>query len=329
MRKKTALITGITGQDGSYLAELLLSKGYNVHGLVRRVGVEKESERFSRIGHIMKDIEVHPGDVRDYPTLWRLIAKTRPAEVYHLAAQSFVKASFDENFNTYRINEDGTRFLLSAIKETSPATKFYFAGTSEMFGDALSSPQNERTPFNPVSPYGISKLASFYETRLYRTAYNVFACTGILFNHESPRRGHEFVTRKISMVAAKVKLGLAKELVLGNLDAERDWGYAADYVLAMWKMLQKDSPSDYVIATGATHSVRDFVREAFGCIGLDYRQYVKVDEKFFRPAEVSKLCGDSALARKELGWKPKVKFEALVRMMVDSDLNTYSAKSPV
>lgn len=328
MRRKIALITGITGQDGSYLAEFLLSKNYNVYGLVRRVAVEKEAERFARVMHIMKHLEIIPGDVRDYPTIWRMIAKLRPAEVYHLAAQSFVKASFEENFDTYRINEDGTRFLLSAIKEISPTTKFYFAGTSEMFGDALTSPQNEMSPFNPVSPYGISKLSGFYETRMYRTAYGIFACTGILFNHESPRRGHEFVTRKISMAAAGVKLGLVKDVILGNLDAGRDWGYAGDYVEAMWMMLQRSDPRDYVISTGETHSVRDFAREAFSCLGLDYKQHVKSDEKFFRPAEVNKLCGDSASAKKELGWKPKIKFAELVRIMVDSDLHTFNAKSP-
>lgn len=327
MRKKTALITGITGQDGSYLAELLLSKNYNVHGLVRRVSVEKEAERFSRINHILDDLEIHIGDIRDYPTLWRLIAQIKPDEVYHLAAQSFVYASFQEHLNTYRTNENGTRFLLSVIKETSPLTRFYFAGTSEMFGDALTSPQNEKSPFNPVSPYGFSKLAGFYETRLYRTAYNVFACTGILFNHESPRRGHEFVTRKISMAAAGVRAGVVKNFTLGNLDALRDWGYAMDYVAAMRLMLQQDNPKDYVIATGETHSVREFAEEAFDYVGLDYKKYLKTDKKFCRPAEVNKLCGDPFLARKELGWKPKMTFKELVRTMVDSDLNMYSKKS--
>lgn len=320
VKKKIALITGASGQDGSYLCELLLEKGYEVHGLIRRVAAEDQGERLSRIRQISDKIHLHHGDVSDYPTVWRLIAEIKPDEVYHLAAQSFVEESFKDPVSTLRINIDGTEYLLSAIKELHPRARFYFAATSEMFGRAIESPQNEKTPFNPVSPYGISKLASFYLTRMYREGYGLFAVSGILFNHESERRGLEFVTRKITHTAAKIKLGFAKELRLGNLDARRDWGHASDYVKAMWLMLQQSSPRDYVIGTGQTHSVREFVEEAFRYLGLDWKKYVKVDKSLFRPVEVNVLCADARRARKELDWKPKVGLRELVRAMVEGDL---------
>lgn len=320
MKKKKAFITGIAGQDGSYLAELLLEKGYEVHGLVRRVAVEDHRQRLSRLKGSAGSIRMHSGDVSDYPTVWRLIAAIKPDEVYHLAAQSFVGESFEDPVSTLRINIDGTAYLLSAIKELHPACRFYFAATSEMFGRVLSSPQNEKTPFNPVSPYGISKLASFYLVRMYREGYGLFAVSGILFNHESPRRGHEFVTRKITHTAARIKLGLERELRLGNLDAKRDWGFAGDYVEAMWLMLRQKTPRDFVIGTGETHTVREFVEETFKRLGLDWKKYVKIDKAFFRPVDVHMLLADSREARKVLGWKPKTAFRALVYMMVDSDL---------
>ncbi|MBI2053140.1 MAG: GDP-mannose 4,6-dehydratase [Candidatus Sungbacteria bacterium] len=320
MKKKKAFITGIAGQDGSYLAELLLKKGYEVHGLLRRVAVEDHRERLSRLQGSAGKIRLHAGDVSDYPTVWRLIASIKPDEVYHLAAQSFVGESFTDPISTMRINIDGTAYLLSAIKELHPVCRFYFAATSEMFGRVLTSPQNEETPFNPVSPYGISKLAGFYLVRMYREGYGLFAVSGILFNHESPRRGHEFVTRKITHTAARIKLGLEKELRLGNLDAKRDWGYAGDYVEAMWRMLQQKTPRDFVIGSGETHTVREFVEETFGYLGLDWKKYVKIDKAFFRPVDVHLLLADAARARRALGWKPKTGFRALVRMMVDSDM---------
>ena len=320
MKKKKAFITGIAGQDGSYLAELLLDKGYEVHGLLRRVAVEDHRERLSRLQGSAGKIRLHAGDVSDYPTVWRLIAAIKPDEVYHLAAQSFVGESFRDPVSTMRINIDGTEYLLSAIKELHPSCRFYFAATSEMFGRVLTSPQNEETPFNPVSPYGISKLASFYLVRMYREGYGLFAVSGILFNHESPRRGHEFVTRKITHTAARIKLGLEKELRLGNLDAKRDWGFAGDYVEAMWLMLQQKTPRDFVIGSGETHTVREFVEETFKRLGLDWKKYVKIDKAFFRPVDVHTLLADSRRARRELHWKPKTGFRALIRMMVDSDL---------
>ena len=322
MKKKSAFITGIGGQDGSYLCELLLEKGYEVHGLVRRVAVEDHEARFSRINRIFGKINIHHGDVSDYPTIWRLIAAIKPDETYHLAAQSFVDESFKDPISTLRVNIDGTHHLLSAIKELHPKCRFYFAATSEMFGRASESPQNERTPFNPVSPYGISKLASFYLTRMHREAHGLFAVSGILFNHESGRRGFEFVTRKISRTAAEIKLGLAKELRLGNLDAKRDWGFAGDYVKAMWLMLQQKPPRDYAIVTGETHSVKEFVEAAFGYLGLEWKKYVKTDESLFRPAEVHELCADARRAQRDLGWKPTVSFKELVRLMTDADMES-------
>lgn len=321
---KKALITGITGQDGSYLAEFLLEKGYEVHGIVRRVAFEDPEHRLWRIRHILDKVILHAASLENYASIFNVVEKVRPDECYHLAAQSFVSYSFEDAFSTMNINVNGTLYVLSAIKEKAPHCKFYFAGSSEMFGLAQESPQNEDTPFHPRSPYGISKVTGFYLTQNFREAYNMFACSGILFNHESPRRGLEFVTRKISYGVAKIKLGLVKELRLGNLDAKRDWGYAGDYVKAMWLMLQQDEPDDYVIATGETHSVREFVELAFNYVGLDWRDYVIVDEKLFRPAEVFELRGDYSKAKRMLGWEPSVKFEDLVKMMVDADLERVS-----
>lgn len=319
MRKK-AFITGITGQDGSYLAEFLLDKGYEVHGICRRVAIEDQEHRLWRIRHILKKINLHCASLESYASIFKVIQKVRPDECYHLAAQSFVSYSFEDEFSTINTNINGTHYILSAIKENVPRCRFYFAGTSEMFGNAIKTPQNEKTPFHPRSPYGISKVAGFDLTRNYREAYGLFALSGILFNHESPRRGYEFITRKITNAAAKIKLGLDDEVRLGNLDAKRDWGFAGDYVEAMWLMLQQKKPKDYVIATGATYSVRDFAKLAFGYMGLDWKKYVKVDKDFFRPAEVRLLKGDASAARRELGWKPTVDFKGLVKMMVESDL---------
>ena len=325
MRKK-ALITGLTGQDGSYLAELLLSKGYEVHGLVRRVAYENEKTRYSRMSDLLSNVAIHFGDITDYAGTCRLVAKIKPDEIYHLAAQSFVQLSFEDDFNTMRTNIEGTHFLLRAIVETGIKIKFYFAGSSEMFGQALETPQNENTPFNPVSPYAISKTTGFYLTRMYR-AMGMFSCNGVLFNHESPRRGLEFVTRKITHTAALIKQGKAKKLELGNPDAKRDWGFAGDYVEAMWLMLQQPKPDDYVIATGETHSVREFVDLAFNHLDLDPKKYVTYNTKqHLRKAEVPLLLGDASKARKVLKWKPKVSFSRLVKMMVEEDL-AYAQKN--
>ncbi|MEK7583078.1 MAG: GDP-mannose 4,6-dehydratase [Patescibacteria group bacterium] len=324
-KKKVALVTGITGQDGSYLAELLLEKGYEVHGLVRRIAYENEKNRYSRMPELLQKVSIHFGDIMDYSGMSRLLANVQPNEIYHLAAQSFVQTSFNDEFNTMHTNTEGTHVLLRAIVDLGLSSKFYFAATSEMFGQVLETPQNENTPFNPVSPYAISKLASYYLTRMYRTAYGVFACNGILFNHESPRRGLEFVTRKITHTAALIKLGKAKKLELGNPDAKRDWGFAGDYVEAMWLMLQQKKPDDYVVATGKTHSVREFVDLAFAHLDLDPKKYVLYNtKKDMRPAEVPVLLGDFSKARKVLGWKPRVSFSELVEMMVEADLKKVS-----
>ena len=318
---KKVLITGITGQDGSYLAELLLKKNYQVHGIVRRVALEDETHRLWRIRKILKKITLHSASLESYASLVRIVAKIKPDEVYHLAAQSYVVYSFEDDFSTLNTNINGTHFMLSAIKEFSPKSKFYFASSSEMFGKVRTKPQNEKTPFYPRSPYGISKVAGFELTRNYREAYNIFACSGILFNHESPRRGFEFVTRKISYSVARIKLGLQKELYLGNIDAQRDWGHAADYVVAMWKMLQQKKPEDFVIGTGKMYSVKDFAKLAFQHVGLNYKDYIKIDKKLIRPAEVDVLCAQYKKAAKILKWKPLKKFKDLVNEMVDSDLS--------
>lgn len=317
---KKALITGITGQDGSYLAEFLLKKGYQVHGIVRRVALEDPEHRLWRIKHILNKLRLHSASLDSYPSVFNVVEKVRPDECYHLAAQSFVSYSFEDEFSTISTNINGTHYALSAIKEKAPKCKFYFAASSEMFGHVRETPQTENTPFHPRSPYGISKVAGFDLTRNYREAYGIFAVSGILFNHESPRRGFEFVTRKISNAVAEIKLGLVKELRIGNLEAKRDWGFAGDYVWAMWLMLQQDKPDDYVVATGETHSVREFIESAFDYVGLDWKKYAKIDKQFYRPAEVHLLIGDYSKAKKKLGWKPKVKFEELVKMLVDTDL---------
>ncbi len=319
--KKKALITGITGQDGSYLTEFLLSKGYEVHGLVRRVALEDAEHRLWRIKHLLKDVVLHPGSLESYASIFKIVEKIKPQECYHLAAQSFVSYSFEDEFSTINTNINGTHYVLSAVREKAPGCRFYFAGSSEMFGQVREVPQDENTPFHPRSPYGISKVAGFDLTRNYREAYGLFACNGMLFNHESPRRGFEFVTRKISRGVAKIKLGLSDELILGNLDAKRDWGYAGDYVRAMWLMLQEDKPGDYVIATGEAHSVKEFARKAFEYAGLDWKKYVKVDKNFYRPSEVNHLIGDYHKAARKLKWQPKVKFQELLEMMVKSDID--------
>lgn len=317
---KKALITGITGQDGSYLAELLLEKGYKVYGIVRRVAFEDPEHRLWRIKHILDKITLEPGSLESYASIFKVIEKIKPDECYHLAAQSFVSYSFEDEFSTLNTNINGTLFVLAALREKAPKCRFYFAASSEMFGLAKESPQNEETPFHPRSPYGISKVAGFDLTRNYRESYGLFAVSGICFNHESPRRGFEFVSRKITHTVAQIKLGLAKELRLGNLEARRDWGFAGDYVKAMWLMLQQDKPEDYVIATGKSHSVKEFLKLAFDYAGLNWKRYVVVDKRLYRPAEVYDLVGDYSKIRKKLGWKPKVEFEDLVKMMVDADL---------
>jgi len=319
---KTALITGITGQDGSYLAEFLLSKGYRVFGMVRRAS----TENFERIEHIRDQIELRQADLLDQLSIIELVEEAQPDEIYNLAAQSFVPTSWTQPTLTAEFTAIGVTRMLEAIKLINRKIRFYQASSSEMFGKVREVPQNENTPFYPRSPYGVAKVYGHFITVNYRESYDMFAVSGILFNHESPRRGLEFVTRKISDGAARIKLGLAKELRLGNLDAARDWGYAGDYVKAMWQMLQQEEPEDFVIATGVSHTVRDFCRLAFNYLGLNWEDYVVSDEQFFRPAEVHQLLGDSSKARAKLGWQPTVGFEELVRMMVDADLERLQRK---
>jgi len=321
---KKALITGITGQDGSYLAELLLSLGYEVHGLIRRVALEDPQRRFTRIAHLLDKIVLHPASLESYPSIFHVVSQHDFAECYHLAAQSFVAESFRDGFSTMNTNINGTHYMLAALRELRPTCRFYFAGSSEMFGKVRETPQTEKTPFHPRSPYGISKVAGFDLTRNYREAYDMFCVSGILFNHEGPRRGYEFVTRKITSTAAQIKLGLTNELPLGNLEAKRDWGHAKDYVRAMHLMLQREEPDDYVVATGETHTVREFCELAFGEVGLDYREYVRLDERLLRPAEVDMLVGDATKARRELDWEPQYTFRQLVSEMVQSDLASAS-----
>lgn len=316
---RRALITGITGQDGSYLAEFLLSKGYEVHGAVRRVALEDPEHRLNRLSAVRDRVRLHAASLESFASVYQLVAKVAPDECYHLAAQSFVSYSFDDEFSTLNININGTHFLLSAVKDLVPKCRFYFAGSSEMFGKAEELPQNEHTRFHPRSSYGISKVCGFELTRNYREAYGLHASSGILFNHESPRRGFEFVTRKITSGVARILAGRSKNLALGNLEAKRDWGHAREYVEAMWMMLQQPSPDDYVVATGETHSVREFVALAFSHVGLDYQDYVLADPTLFRPAEVNLLLGDSTKAHTLLGWTPGTTFEGLVREMVESD----------
>lgn len=346
--QKKAFITGITGQDGSYLAELLLSKGYEVHGLVRRSAIEHQERRFSRINHIRDRIILHTGDIVNYERVYEIIAKVQPDEIYHLAAQSFVQESFEDPSTTIMMNIQGTLNVLNSIKNIAPKSKFYFAGSSEMFGKVKTSPQHEDTLFHPRSPYGVSKVTGFDLTRNFREAYGLFACSGILFNHESPRRGSEFVTRKITQATARISKGSDNLLVLGNLDAKRDWGFAADYVEAMWMMLQQPVADDYVIATGQTHSVKEFIELAFKHAQISHYEikdlhtiskeeadkvikelrlqkdkvFVVQHPNFYRLAEVDLLLGDATKARKTLGWEPQTTFEELVKQMVHEDLQS-------
>ena len=313
---RTALITGVTGQDGSYLAELLLEKGYQVFGMVRR----SSTENFERIEHLRGRIELLQGDLLDQTSISKVLEKVQPAEVYNLAAMSFVPTSWQQPVLTAEFTAVGVTRILEAIRQVCPKTRFYQASSSEMFGLVRETPQRETTPFHPRSPYGVAKVYGHYITVNYRESYDLFACSGILFNHESPRRGLEFVTRKISHGVAQIKLGLTHELRLGNLQAQRDWGFAGDYVRAMWLMLQQDQPADYVIGTGETHSVEEFVRIAFGHAGLDWRRHVVVDPRFYRPAEVDLLLSDPTLAQEKLGWRREVSFKDLVCQMVDGDL---------
>jgi GDPmannose 4,6-dehydratase len=327
MPTRKALITGITGQDGSYLAELLLLKGYEVHGVVRRVALEDPAHRLARIGKILDRVTLHAASLESYPSLFSIFANNAFDECYHLAAQSFVAESFRDGFTTMNVNINGTHYVLQAVRDIAPTCKFYFAGSSEMFGKVRETPQTESTPFHPRSPYGISKTTGFELSRNYREAYGMFCVNGILFNHESPRRGFEFVTRKITSAVAAIKAGDRRELRLGNLEARRDWGHARDYVQAMYLMLQHDQPDDFVVATGETHSVRDFCAAAFSQVGLDYSDYVVVDESFYRPAEVDLLVGDPTKAKEQLGWQPTCAFADLVAEMVESDLEALQRSS--
>jgi GDPmannose 4,6-dehydratase len=319
MPSPRALLTGITGQDGSYLAEWLLSQGYEVHGIVRRVALEDPDHRLGRIREIRDRVILHAASLESYASLHRVVDEVRPDECYHLAAQSFVSYSFDDEFSTLNVNVNGTHYMLACLKSLVPGCRFYFAGSSEMFGSAQSVPQDESTRFHPRSSYGISKVAGFDLTRNYREAYGMHASSGILFNHESPRRGFEFVTRKITSAVARILAGKSTELRLGNLDAQRDWGHASEYVRAMWLMLQQPLPDDYVVATGECHSVREFVELAFSHVGLDYRKYITIDPQLYRAAEVNLLKGDAAKAHRVLGWEHRVGFRDLVQEMVEED----------
>jgi len=322
---KRALVTGITGQDGSYLAELLLEKGYEVYGTVRR----SSAPNLWRIQHIIDRVSLRPADLLDQLSLLRVIDDVRPTEIYNLAAMSFVPASWDQPLLTGEFNAQGVTRLLDAVRQVDTSIRIYQASSSEMFGKVREVPQSETTPFYPRSPYGVSKVFAHYITVNYRESYNLFAVSGMLFNHESPRRGLEFVTRKVSDGVARIKLGLADRLAIGNLDAQRDWGFAGDYVRAMWMMLQRATPEDYVIATGVSHSVRDLVQTAFSHVGLDWEKYVQIDQALLRPAEVEHLLGDPSKARADLGWKPTVDFKQLIEMMVDADLRMLDAASSV
>jgi GDPmannose 4,6-dehydratase len=324
---KKALITGITGQDGSYLAEHLLGLDYEVHGIVRRVALEQPEHRLSRLKGVLDKIKIQPANLDSYPSIFHVFSREQYDECYHLAAQSFVAESFADGFSTMSTNINGTHYVLAALRELQPKCKFYFAGSSEMFGKVRETPQRESTPFHPRSPYGISKCAGFQLAVNYREAYGMFCCNGILFNHESPRRGLEFVTRKITNGVARIKLGLASELRLGNLDAKRDWGHAKDYIGAMHLMLQQPEPDDYVVATGKTHSVRDLCELAFSEAGLDYQSYVKIDQTVYRPAEVDLLIGDASKAHSVLKWQPSVDFAGLIKEMVHADLAALASRT--
>ncbi|HSB33185.1 MAG TPA: GDP-mannose 4,6-dehydratase [Nitrospirota bacterium] len=319
---KTALITGVAGQDGSYLAELLLEKGYEVHGIVRRLAIEDTAHKLKNISRLQDRISLHVASLDNVLSLIKVVKDLNPDECYHLASSSFVSYSFEDEISILNNNVDSTHYLLAAIREFAPRCRVYFAGSSEMFGNAAVSPQDEGTPFNPRSIYGISKVAGYYLVKNYRQQYGLHACTGILYNHESPRRGYEFVTRKIASAAVKIKLGRQDHLLLGNLDAIRDWGYAPDYVRAMWLMLQADAPDDYVVASGETHSVRDFVDAAFSLVGLDYHEYVRTDPQLFRPSEPVLLTGNPAKAVSKLGWSRTLSFEDIVRTMIDGEMSS-------
>ncbi|MDX2266517.1 MAG: GDP-mannose 4,6-dehydratase [Bryobacter sp.] len=321
---KRALITGITGQDGSYLAEHLLDLGYEVHGIIRRVALEQPEKRMNRILHLRDRLHLHAASLESFPSIYQLFGRQPFDECYHLAAQSFVAESFADGFSTMTTNVNGTHYVLEALRHLQPQCKFYFAGSSEMFGKVRETPQKESTPFHPRSPYGVSKVTGFYLALNYREAYGMFCANGILFNHEGPRRGYEFVTRKITSAVAQIKLGLRSELRLGNLDARRDWGHAKDYVRAMHLMLQQPVADDFVVATGETHSVREFCELAFGHVGLNYQDYVVIDPAFLRPAEVDLLVGDASKAHAVLGWQPTYTFPGLVQEMVDMDLASLS-----
>ena len=313
---KKALITGITGQDGSYLADFLLEKGYEVYGMVRRSSMEK----FDRIEHIHDKINIRQADLLDQYSIIKLLEDVQPDEIYNLAAMSFVPTSWNQPVLTAEFTAIGVTRMLEAVRAVNPRIRFYQASSSEMFGKVKEIPQSENTPFHPRSPYGVAKVYGHWITVNYRESYDIFGVSGILFNHESPRRGLEFVTRKVTYTASKIKLGLEKELRMGNLDAKRDWGYAGDYVKAMWLMLQQPEPDDYVIATGETHSVKELVETAFSYLEMDYKDYIVIDERFIRPAEVDLLIGDNSKAKKKLGWKPAINFQGLVKMMVDADM---------
>ena len=323
---KKALITGIAGQDGSYLAEFLLAKGYEVHGIVRRIAIEDTEHKLKNLRHILYRVKLHVASLDNVLSLIKIVKDLQPDECYHLAASSFVSYTFEDEISILNNNVNSTHYLLAAIREFAPHCRVYFAGTSEMFGNVDHSPQDENTPFNPRSIYGISKVASYHLVKNYRQQYGMFACSGILYNHESPRRGYEFVTRKIVSSAVKIKLGFQDNLTLGNLEAYRDWGYAPDYVGAMWLMLQADHPDDYVIASGETHSVREFVEAVFSMLSLDYRNYVKVDPNFFRPAEKIQLCGNPAKAVERLKWLRTRSFQGLVEEMVESEMSLYEKR---
>lgn len=320
---KRALITGLAGQDGSYLTELLLDKGYEVHGIVRRTAIEDTEHKLRNVSHLLDRVKLHVASLDNVLSLIKTIRDVMPDECYHLAASSFVSYSFEDEISIINNNVDSTHYLLAAVKEFAPRCRVYFAGTSEMFGKVETAPQDELTPLNPRSIYGISKVASYHLVKNYRQQYGMFACTGILYNHESPRRGYEFVTRKIVSSAVRIKLGLQDILTLGNLDAYRDWGYAPDYVNAMWLMLQAGTPDDYVVASGETHSVREFVEMAFSCLGLEYGKYVKVDPQFFRPAEAVQLCGNPAKITEKLGWKRTKALREVIEEMVASELRLH------
>ena len=317
---KRALITGVNGQDGSYLAELLLASGYEVHGMVRRDALEDPAHRLTNIRAFQRDIHLHTGSLDNHQGIRGIVASVRPDECYHLASSSFVSYNFEDESSIVANNFNATHSLLSSIRESAPECRVYFAGSSEMFGSVKSSPQSEATPFNPRSVYGISKLAAFHLARNYREHHKMFVAAGILYNHESPRRGHQFVTRKISSAVAKIKLGLANRLELGNLEARRDWGYAPDYVKAMHAMLQRSEPVDRVVATGVTHSVKDFLRVAFAVVDLDFERYVSINPEYFRPSEAVPLCGNASLARRDLAWAPSRSFEDVVTEMVLTDM---------